>query len=333
MNDSPFPGVPPIRLGVSACLLGQPVRYDGGHKHDRWITGELGRYVEFVPVCPEVEAGFGVPRLPMRLVGDPASPRLVVIATGEDKTRAMLDWAARRVEELAGEGLCGFVFKSKSPSSGMARVKVYPPGGGSPSLKGVGLFARAFMERFPLLPVEEEGRLCDARLRENFIERLFVLRDWRALLPGHGGHKGHGGQESAGWLVDFHARRKLQLMAHSPAHAREMGRLVAQAKSMDRQELRAAYEKLLLEALSRLATVPRNVNVLQHMAGYFRKLVSQDERLEMEEAIQAYRHGLTPLIAPITLLSHHVRKHKVGYLAAQTYLSPHPLELKLRNYY
>jgi len=332
MNQKPPTGparARPIRIGVSACLLGQPVRYDGGHKHDRWVTGELGRYVEFVPVCPEVEAGFGVPREAMRLVGDPESPRLVTIATGQDKTSAMRDWAKRRVEELAGENLCGFIFKSRSPSSGMARVKVYPEKGGMPAHAGVGLFARAFMERFPLLPVEEEGRLNDARLRENFIERIFALRDWRDALEACGAPGGL----NAAPLVAFQTRRKLQLMAHAPDLAREMGRLVAGAKGADQGALLGGYEKLLLTAMSRIATVAKNVNVLQHMAGYFKKILDRDDRREIEEVIANYRAGLTPLIVPVTLFNHHVRKHGVAYLAEQTYLHPHPLELKLRNYY
>ncbi|WP_243361165.1 YbgA family protein [Fundidesulfovibrio terrae] len=321
---------PPLRIGVSACLLGQPVRYDGGHKHDRWITGELGRYVEFVPVCPEVEAGLGVPREAMRLVGDPAAPRLVTVNTKRDMTTAMTQCAARRVEELAGEDLCGFIFKNKSPSSGMARVKVYPEEGGMPAHTGVGLFAKAFMERFPLLPVEEEGRLCDARLRENFIERIFVLRAWRDMLDAIPGEDAAGLSRE---LTRFHARHKLLIMAHSPSHARLMGALAADAKGKAPKELLDAYEKLLLEALGRLATTARNVNVLQHMAGYFRKLATQDERAELAEVIEAYRAGLVPLIVPVTLVKHHVRKHGVEYLAGQVYLNPHPLELKLRNYY
>lgn len=312
----------PLRLGVSACLLGNPVRYDGGHKHDRWITGELGRHVHFVPVCPEVEAGFGVPREAMRLTGDPAAPRLVTIKTGRDLTEPMRAWAARRVEELAGEDLCGFLFKSRSPSSGMARVKVYPEKGGMPAHTGVGLFARAFMERFPLIPVEEEGRLCDPRLREHFIERIFILRAWRDVL--------RGGADTAA-LIDFHARHKLLAMAHSPALAKEMGRLVAQAAQLP--DAAARYEALLLEALARPATVARHVNVLQHMAGYFRRQTSQDERQELAEVIEAYRQGLTPLIVPLTLVNHHVRRHGIDYLARQAYLRPHPLELKLRNFY
>jgi len=334
-----------LRIGVSACLLGQPVRFDGGHKHDRWITGELGRYVEFVPVCPEVEAGFGVPREAMRLVGDPDSPRLMTVRSGRDMTAAMESWAAKRAEELAGENLCGFIFKSKSPSSGMTRVKVYSDKGGMPAHKGIGLFAKAFMRRFPLLPVEEDGRLCDAKLRENFIERIFVLRSWRKVLencPENAAEPSQvradtsacvDGSRPAKAIMEFHARHKLLIMAHSPAHAKLLGQLVAHSKSAPLGEVQASYESLLLEALTKPATAARNVNVLQHMAGYFRKHVSQDERHELAEVIEAYRTGLTPLIVPITLISHHVRKHGVDYLADQAYLKPHPLELKLRNYY
>ena len=317
----------PLRLGVSACLLGHPVRYDGGHKHDRWITGELCKYVTFVPVCPEAEAGFGIPREAMRLVGDPAEPKLVTIQTGRDMTPAMTEWAATRLEDLARQDLCGFIFKSRSPSSGMERVKVYPEKGGPAVNKGVGIFAAAFMKRFPLLPVEEDGRLNDARLRENFIERIFVLRRWRdtakAITDGAGVRE----------LIAFQASHKLLLMAHSPDNARLMGKLVAAATRENLPATLAQYEALLLETTARLGSVRKHVNVLQHMAGYFRKLISPDERQELAEVIEEYRQGLTPLIVPLTLVNHHVRKQGVAYLAGQAYLKPHPVELKLRNYY
>lgn len=323
-------GGPAIRLGVSACLLGQAVRYDGGHKHDRWITGELGPYVHFVPVCPEVEAGFGVPREAMRLVdrltGDPENPRLVTTRTGRDMTAAMQAWAARRVDELAGENLCGFIFKSGSPSSGMARVKVYPEASGMARLTGAGIFAKAFMQRFPLLPVEEEGRLHDPGLRENFIERLFALRRWQELL------EAPGPAARTKRLVEFHTRHKLLIMAHSPDHARKMGRLAAQAMGDDPDPVLAAYQALLLTALARLATPAKNVNVLQHIAGYFRRTISDDERRELAETIERYRLGQVPLIVPITLVNHHVRRLGEPYLRIQHYLNPHPIELKLRNH-
>lgn len=315
-------------LGVSACLLGQPVRYDGGHKRDRFLTDELAPYVRFLPVCPEKEAGFGVPREPMRLVGDPDSPRLLGNSSGRDFTELMAAWSARRVEELAGENLCGFVFKSRSPSSGMARVKVYPPQGGSPVLKGVGLFARAFMERFPLLPVEEEGRLNDPRLRENFIERLFVMRRWRRLLENR--HTPEGRLPAA--LVAFQASHKLLVMSHAPADARALGKLAAEAKTLPEDELLSRYQTILLSALAKPATTAKHTNVLQHIAGYFRGKADAADRAELAEIIDLHHRGLVPLIVPATLCVHHARKHKVDYLLDQYYLHPHPVELKLRNH-
>src|SRR5210317_835399 len=207
-----------LRLGISSCLLGEKVRFDGSHKHDRFLTGTLGRYVEYVPVCPEVELGLPTPRETLRLVGQPENQRLVFSKSGEDITESMQAWARKRVAELEKEDLSGFVFKSKSPSSGMARVKLYDKNG-SPNTQGVGLFAKAFMEHFPLLPVEEEGRLHDPRLRENFIEIIFTLKRWRAILS-----RG----KTRGNLVDFHTRHKLLLLSHSPQIYRQMGKLVAE---------------------------------------------------------------------------------------------------------
>ncbi|GAB4264376.1 MAG: DUF523 and DUF1722 domain-containing protein [Deferrisomatales bacterium] len=312
----------PIRLGISACLLGQPVRYDGGHKLDRFLRDTLGRWVEYVPVCPEVECGLPVPREAMRLVGDPARPRLVTQKTGVDLTDRMEAWAARRVRELEAENLCGFIFKSNSPSSGMERVQVYGAGG-APVKKGVGLFARAFMEHFPLLPVEEEGRLHDPALRENFIERLFTLKRWREAVSGG---------RTRGRVVEFHSRNKLLILSHSPAHLREMGRLVAHAKELGDAETVRRYEALLMKALRLRATPRKNANALQHAAGYFKRVLTPAERRELRDVIEQYRTELVPLLVPITLLNHYVRKYGEPYLGIQTYLNPHPLELKLRNH-
>jgi uncharacterized protein YbbK (DUF523 family) len=234
-----------IRLGVSACLLGQPVRYDGGHKRDRWITDVLGPQVDFVPVCPEVECGLPVPREPMRLVGDPAAPRLVTIRTGVDHTERLLGWARRRVAALKREGLCGFLFKAKSPSCGLAHVRVYR-GKGVLSRAGVGLFARSLMERFPLLPVEEADRLNDAALRENFVERLFTVHRWHQLVAAG---------RTRGNLARFHAEHKVLLMAHSPKHADALGRLVAQAKGIPTPELFGQYLAQLMGALRKKVRV------------------------------------------------------------------------------
>lgn len=321
MADS-APSQPKIRLGISACLLGEPVRYDGQHKLDRYLRDTLGRYVEWVPVCPEVECGLPVPREAMRLVGDPERPRLVTQRTGVDHTARMLSWAAERLEALEAEDLCGFVFKSGSPSSGMERVKVYGEKG-MPEKVGVGLFARAFMDRFPLLAVEEEGRLHDPLLRENFIERVFTYRRWREACA-RGMTRGN--------LVDFHTREKLLLLSHSPKHYQALGRLVAAAKDYEPGELYRRYEELLVEALRLKATPRKNANVLQHALGYFKKDLTAAEKQELLEVIDQYRTEVVPLVVPLTLVVHYVRKYDQSYLKLQTYLNPHPSELQLRNH-
>jgi uncharacterized protein YbgA (DUF1722 family)/uncharacterized protein YbbK (DUF523 family) len=313
-----------IRLGISACLLGEPVRFDGGHRWDRFITDTLGKYVEFVPVCPEVECGLGVPREAMHLVGDPEAPRLVTVRTKVDLTDRLVTWARKRVGELEQEDLRGFIFKSKSPSSGMERVRVYNEAAqGSPVTRGVGMFARIFMEHFPLLPVEEEGRLHDPVLRENFIERIFVFQRWRELLAA---------KLNLGDLVTFHTRHKLLILAHSPNHYRELGRLVARAKEVPVQELQENYQSRLMEALRLKTTLKKNTNVLQHLMGYFKKDLTPDEKQELLEVIASYHQGYVPLVVPTTLINHYVRKYNQPYLKEQFYLHPHPVELQLRNH-
>lgn len=311
-----------VKIGISTCLLGEPVRYDGGHKHDRFLTDTLGQYVDYVHVCPEVECGLPVPRESMHLSGDPEKPRLVTIRTGIDYTDRMTEWAQKRVKELEKKDLCGFIFKSRSPSSGMERVKVYNEKG-MPSNKGVGIFARIFMDHFPLIPVEEEGRLHDPVLRENFIARIFSLKRWRGVSERP---KGLGG------LVDYHTKNKLLILSHSEKIAREMGRLVARGKDIPNTELYAQYEELLMKALKLKSTRRKNSNVLQHILGYFKKQLTQDEKQELLEIIMEYRNGLVPLIVPITLINHYVRKYSQSYLEEQTYLNPHPIDLKLRNH-
>jgi len=311
-----------MRIGLSTCLLGENVRFDGGHKRDRFVTDTLGQFLEFVTVCPEMECGLGVPRESMRLVGNPESPRLVTNRTKIDHTERMITWARKRVQELAKEDLCGFIFKSRSPSSGMERVRVYNENG-IPEKKGVGMFARIFMEHFPLLPVEEDGRLHDIRLRENFIERIFALKRWRDLL---------GEEKSRGRLVAFHTQHKLFILSHSQKHSRILGKLVAAAKSISPKQLYPQYQALFMEALKLKTTVKKNINVLQHMMGYFKKQLSADEKQELLETFDQYRDGYIPLIVPLTLISHYVRKYDQPYLKQQVYLNPHPIELKLRNH-
>ena len=311
-----------IKIGISQCLLGDHVRYDGGHKHDRFITGTLDAFLTFVPVCPEMECGLGVPRESMRLVGDPDSPRLLTTRTQQDQTDRMVKWAKKRVKELEKENLCGFIFKSNSPSSGMERVKVYNDSG-MPVKKGVGMFARIFMDHFPLIPTEEEGRLHDLVLRENFIERVFTLRRWRDLLSE---------KKGMGKIVAFHTQNKLLIRAHSEKHYRTLGKWVAEGKKIPTKELYARYGETLMEALKLKSTRRKNANVLQHMMGYFKKRLSSDEKQELLEIIDQYRLGYVPLIVPVTILKHYVRKYNEPYLAQQTYINPHPISLQLRNH-
>lgn len=311
-----------IRLGISSCLLGETVRYDGGHKLDHFLKDILGQYVQWVPVCPEVEYGLPVPREAMRLAGDPDSPSLVTVKTGIDHTAGMKRWARTKTDELESADLCGFVFKSRSPSSGMGGVKIYT-GSGAPLKRGVGVFAGIFMERFPLMPVEDEGRLHDPGLRENFIERVFVFRRWKDYARKDGTVRG---------LIDFHTGHKLLILAHSPKHYSELGKLVASAKQTEKERLLRQYVTLLMEGLRLIATVRKNTNVLQHIAGYFKQALTPDEKQELQEVIGRYHRGLVPLIVPVTLLLHYVRKFDEPYLQRQYYLNPHPAELMLRNH-
>ncbi len=311
-----------VRLGISSCLLGQKVRYNGGHKLDRYLADTLGQYAEFVPVCPEVECGLPIPRESLRLVGDPECPRLVTTRTGRDLTDRMAGWARRRVAELEKENLCGYIFKSGSPSSGMQGVKVYDVNG-VPSRRGAGMFAMAFMKHFPLLPVEQESGLYDMRRRENFIERVFAYQRWRRLLER---------PRSRGNLVDFHTKHKLQILAHSPREHQAMGRLVARAAELPPTELYETYQGLFMKALCRPATVKKNASVLTHMMGYFKKQLSGEEKQELLEIIERYRKEYVPLVVPITLMRHYVRKYDQPYLKMQHYLNPHPVELQLRNH-
>jgi uncharacterized protein YbgA (DUF1722 family)/uncharacterized protein YbbK (DUF523 family) len=312
----------PIRLGVSSCLLGNEVRFDGGHKRDRFVTDLLGRFVEWVPVCPEIEVGMDTPRPALRLVGDGAEVRLVEIKSGRDHTKAMKRYSAQRVRGLRGLDLCGYILKKNSPSCGMTRVKVYGEKR-MPTRQGRGLYASALMEAYPNLPFEDEGRLNDSKLRENFIERVFAYRRLSHLFRGR-------------WtrvqVVAFHTAHKLQLMAHSTVAYRDLGRLVAGLKHTPRAVFREQYGRGFMEALAHVASRGRNANVLQHAAGHLRKNLDSASRAELAQLIHDYRQSLVPLVVPVTLIAHHVRHHEVEYLNGQVFLEPHPRELMLRNH-
>lgn len=312
----------PLRLGISRCLLGEEVRFDGGHRRDNFLTEVLGCYVEWVPVCPEVEAGLGTPREPMRLVGDPQGLRLMTIKSGIEHTRALKTMTTHRIEELKSLDLSGYVFKKGSPSCGVERVPIYNAHG-VPSRQGVGLFAKAFIEQFPLIPVEEEGRLCDPTLRENFIERVFSYRRWHDLVQS-------GVTRQA--LVQFHTAHKYLLLAHHPKQCEMLGRLIGQVHQHRPKELAHRYGQLFMNTLAVKATVRKHVNVLQHILGYFKERLGAHEKVELLGVIDDYHHGLTPLIVPLTLIKHYVQIFDVSYIRAQVYLNPHPKELMLRNH-
>ncbi len=313
-------GLGQVRLGVSACLLGAKVRFDGGHKRNRFLIEELGSHFEFVPFCPEVAIGMGTPRPSIRLVGDVEAPRaLGTRDDGLDVTDALQAYSDNRARRL--QGLSGFIFKKDSPSCGMARVKVYSEKG-MPQRDGVGIFARAVQQANPLLPVEEEGRLNDSVLRENFVSRVFVYARWQALRQQGLSKKG---------LLDFHTRHKLLLMAHSPVAYRELGRSLAQLDHATLDELADGYIERVMQVLKTPASRKRHVNVLQHLLGYLRKHVDAANRADLVGVIDDYRRGMVPLVVPVTLLQHHFHSNPHPWISRQVYMKPHPRELMLRN--
>jgi len=310
-----------IPVGISSCLLGEEVRFDGGHKRHRFVTDVLGDYVQWVRSCPEVGAGMGVPRESIRLVRVGDDVRLLGNRTDNDVTDGIVRYTARRMDQIAPLRLRGYVLKKDSPSCGMERVRLYDENG-VPARDGVGLFAAGLMDRFPNLPIEEEGRLNDPRLRENFITRVFAYDRWLRLVE-----RG----PTAGDIVDFHTRHKMLIMAHSQEHYRELGQLVARAGSMDMDELIAEYERLLMAGLRQVASPGQHANVLEHLAGFLKRDLGPVDKKELHDVIREYRLGRIPLIAPLLLLYHHLKHLRDDWLDAQVYLQPYPAELALRS--
>lgn len=311
-----------IHVGVSSCLLGHEVRYDGGHKQDRYILDTLADHFTLVPVCPEQEVGMGTPRETIRLVGDSARPRLLGSKSGTDWTRRMEKWSRRRARELATENLSGYIFKKDSPSCGVFRVKVYSEQG-QPRRDGRGLFAAEFARRFPLTPIEEEGRLHDAVLRDNFITRVFARHRLQQLF---------GRRWQRRDVIAFHAREKYLLMAHDAQGLKRLGQLVAAISQHTPAAFRDLYSEGFMKTLTRTATPRRQVNAMQHIAGYLRAHLDTDVQHRVLAMIEDYRAGLVPLIVPLTILKHYIELHDVAYVRDQTYLNPHPRELMLRNH-
>lgn len=312
----------PLRVGVSTCLLGENVRYDGGHARARFVTDTLSRWFEFVPVCPEVEMGMGTPRPTIRLVDEGHGVQLIAPSTGEDFTERMNRFSEARIAKLKQLDLDGYILKRNSPSCGMERIKAYRSG--MPARRSEsGLFAAKLIELWPGLPLEEDGRLNDPHLRENFIERVFCRNRWRGLV---------GGGLTRRRLVAFHTAHKLLLLAHNEAAYRRLGKLVGSAGTLPDDELFARYETEFQNALRKKATVTRHVNVLQHAMGHLKTLLPASEKREVHAAIEDYQAGLLPLVVPITLMRYNIRRFDVTYLAGQLYFEPHPKELMLRNH-
>lgn len=310
-----------IKVGISSCLLGQEVRYDGTHKHLRLATDSLSRYFDFVPECPEVGIGMGIPRKPIRLVGDPEQPRAVAVHDpSQDYTGQLHDFGVHKAQQHLD--LCGYIFMKNSPSCGLFRVKVYQENGYPAPTPGRGLYARAITDAHPLLPVEESGRLCDPLLRENFVTRVFAYADWRAMMARGLSH---------GALIAFHARYKYTLMSHSPARYGELGRMLADAGRHDVNTLGERYFAALMTVLSHLASRKTHTNVLMHLQGYLKKVLSPREKEHLTHVIEQYRTAQVPLVVPITLLRHHFYNHPDPYISRQAYLQPYPDDLSLRN--
>ena len=312
-----------IRIGVSSCLIGEKVRWNGDHKQDRYVREILSRYFEYIPVCPEVEVGMGVPRETVALYGDPEKPSMISKKTQTDWTKPMEKYIKSRINTLSADDLCGYIFKSKSPSCGMGRVPLYSEFGSHKVKHGPGMFANAFINSYPLVPTEEEGRLNDPRIRENFIVRVFSFKRFNLLLNE---------KFSLGQWVKFHTQHKFLLLAHSRKHYDDLGALVANSKTIKPSELKKKYGELFMEALTSKSTPKKNTDVLLHMMGFLKKLLTKIEKEDILSTIEDYRSEILPLIVPVTLIRHQVKKHNIEYLHDQLYLNPHPKELMLLNH-
>ena len=320
MPDTPVTRSKP-KIAVSACLMGAEVRYNGGHKESRLCSHVLTEHFDFVPVCPEVAIGLGTPREPIRLVGDPQQPQAVGTVHRElEVTQPLADYGTRMAGEL--DDICGYIFMQKSPSCGLERVKVYQDKGRPAEHRGRGIYAQAFCALRPDLPVEEDGRLNDPVLRENFMVRVLAYSAWQDTLK-------QGLTRRS--LMQFHSRYKYLLMAHSPQHYKSLGHLLGSMGKGDPTLIGPRYFSELMTALKKCATRGTHTNVLQHLTGYFKQTISAEDKQEMQQVIGQYRHGIIPLVVPMTLLKHHLRQHPDPYLAQQVYLQPHPENLSLRN--
>ena len=312
-----------IKIGMSSCLLGEEVRWDGDHKYNQYVRDVLGSYFDYVSICPEVDVGMGVPRETVALYGTLENPKMITKRSKTDWTKKMNHYTKDRIHELTKENLCGYVFKSKSPSCGIGKVPIYSEFGSSRMRHGSGMFASSFVKVFPLVPVEDEGRLHDPVIRENFIVRIFCFHRLQLLVRK---------SFSIGSLVRFHTRHKFLILSHSRKKYDDMGELVANAKKIKTAELKTRYSKLFMAALTYKSTPKKNTDVLLHMVGFLKKILTREGKKDILSVIEDYRNELLPLVVPVTLIYHQVKKHNIEYLLDQVYLNPHPKELMLRNH-
>ncbi len=314
---------PKLKLGISSCLLGNEVRYDGGHKRSNYIDKTLGRFFNFQTFCPEVAIGLGTPRPPIRLIrkdeADGKKAYAVDVKTNELDYTDQLNEYSEMIASNYLSDISGYIFKKDSPSCGMERVKVYSPEGHFVHKDGVGIYAKVIKENFPHMPMEEEGRLNDVNLRESFLTRVYLYNDWQNMLKE--GMTPHG-------LVNFHAGQKYLFMAHNQQVARQLGQMVAKAGTADINELAEEYIALAMQVLKKQPDRKRHTNALQHIMGYLRKQIDSDDRQELLHSIMSFQKGEVPLVMPLTLLKHHFSKHPNDYIAKQRYLSPFPVELR-----
>lgn len=310
-----------IKVGISSCLLGQQVRFDGGHKHSKLCTEILEPYFDFVSECPEVGIGLSIPRKPIRLIGTPDAPRAVATHDNKiDYTQKLTDFGQKKAKQH--HDICGYIFMKNSPSCGLFRVKVYGENGYPEKEGGRGIYAKVITNKYPLLPVEESGRLTDPPLRENFITRVFAYYNWQRIAAEGLTHQA---------ILDFHVRYKYCLMAHSPQDYVMLGQMLSNAGKSEPTELGQRYFSALMTTLSQLATRKSHANVLMHLQGYLKKVLSTKEKQELAKIIDQYRLNKVPLIVPITLLKHHFANHPNPYISKQAYLAPYPEDLSLRN--
>ncbi len=312
-----------IKIGVSSCLLGEEVRWNGGHKKDRYVQGVLDKYFDYVPICPEVDVGMGAPREAVALFGTLENHKMISKKSQADWTMKMKQYANNKIFKLSKEDICGYIFKSKSPTCGIGKVPVYSEFGSNKVKHGIGMFARSFLEAFPMIPVEDEGRLHDPRIRENFIVRVFCFYRLQLLMKKY---------FSIGSLMKFHTRHKFLILSHSRKKYDEMGQLVARAKTIKKEELKFNYSKLFSEALTYISTPKKNTDVLLHIMGHLKQKLDKEEKMIILSVIEDYRKEIVPLVVPVTLVCHQIKKYKIKYLLDQVYLNPHPKELMLRNH-